>query len=228
MIRNKIKEILKKLKIFNFLKRVRDKFDKRHRALKISGDLCLEKLKLSFDSIGVQFWLVYGTLLGAVREGDFIGHDLDIDIGAFNEDNKKEIQLALIENGFFKFKEFILEGRVVEETYIFKDISIDIFYYDLVDNKMIDYSFKKDVFENIKTEKVGDTVVESGLEGYRQIATYTGFKKIQFKGMLFSVPKDINKYLVENYGEDYMIVKKEWDVPNIERISATDIISVRY
>ncbi|QYJ02482.1 LicD family protein [Nocardioides panacisoli] len=33
------------------------------------------------DTAGVAAFLAYGTLLGAVREGEFIGHDNDIDLG---------------------------------------------------------------------------------------------------------------------------------------------------
>ena len=228
MIRNEIKELLKKLHIFDFLKRIKDKFDKRNKALKVSGALCLEQLQKSFDSIDVDFWLVYGTLLGAVREGDFIGHDLDMDIGVWGSENHQAIERALTKNGFYKLTEFILDGEIVEETYSFKDITIDIFYYFMEGDQMIDYSFSNKIIKNIQRQEIEDTVVETGWIGFKQNATYTGFKKLEFKGLLFSVPKDTHKYLIENYGEDYMVVKKEWDVPNMNQINSTDIVVIHY
>ena len=38
------------------------------------------------DRNGFKFFLAYGTMLGAVREKDFIDHDEDIDLGADYQD----------------------------------------------------------------------------------------------------------------------------------------------
>lgn len=40
----------------------------------------------AMESCGVGLFLLFGTLLGAVREGDFIAHDEDIDVGLFAKD----------------------------------------------------------------------------------------------------------------------------------------------
>ena len=42
----------------------------------------LVTLKEVADEYGFRFYLAYGTLLGAVREQDFIAHDEDIDLAA--------------------------------------------------------------------------------------------------------------------------------------------------
>ena len=42
----------------------------------------LVTLKEVSDEYGFRFYLAYGTLLGAVREHDFIAHDEDIDLAA--------------------------------------------------------------------------------------------------------------------------------------------------
>ncbi len=42
-----------------------------------------------FDSLGIPYWIEYGTLLGAVREGGFIPWDSETDIGVWHVDYKK-------------------------------------------------------------------------------------------------------------------------------------------
>ena len=41
----------------------------------------VEQLIAALREAGIEAFLAYGTLLGAVREGDFIGHDSDVDLG---------------------------------------------------------------------------------------------------------------------------------------------------
>jgi len=49
----------------------------------------LQRFKLFADSLNVTFWLDWGTLLGAVREGKFIDWEQDIDLGFKKEDLEK-------------------------------------------------------------------------------------------------------------------------------------------
>lgn len=60
----------------------------------IDRDVCRRNLldvKAVLDKHNIKFWLVYGTLLGATREGDFIAHDTDTDLGVYEEDRKQFI-----------------------------------------------------------------------------------------------------------------------------------------
>ena len=49
----------------------------------------LLKVKKVLDKEGVRFFLMFGTLLGAVRDKDLISYDKDIDLGIFYEDSCK-------------------------------------------------------------------------------------------------------------------------------------------
>jgi len=49
----------------------------------------LQRFKKFTDSIDVEFWLDWGTLLGAVREGKFIEWEQDIDLGFMYKDLEK-------------------------------------------------------------------------------------------------------------------------------------------
>ena len=54
-------------------------------------------------NLNVKPFLLYGTLLGYVREGSFIKHDFDIDLGLLEEDFKRkdEIKEALLKRGYY-------------------------------------------------------------------------------------------------------------------------------
>jgi LicD family len=63
----------------------------------------LEDAASALTYSGIPFFLTYGTALGAIREGDFLAHDGDIDLGAFSEDfvpRASVLAAALIDEGF--------------------------------------------------------------------------------------------------------------------------------
>jgi hypothetical protein len=69
-----------------------------YRRKKIDKKVSRENLLIVRDILNkskLRWGLIFGTLLGALREGDFIDHDEDTDIYIFNEDRKK-----LIDNVF--------------------------------------------------------------------------------------------------------------------------------
>lgn len=59
---------------------------------KISMKL-LTTVKKLFEEHEIKFWMMFGTLLGFVRDKDFIEWDYDIDIGAWYSDYEKIIAL---------------------------------------------------------------------------------------------------------------------------------------
>ena len=63
----------------------------------------LDHISKRFEEEGVAFWLDYGSLLGAVREGGIIPHDYDIDIGVWGKDQKVIRKIILEEDTGFTF-----------------------------------------------------------------------------------------------------------------------------
>ena len=53
------------------------------------GDHLLKALASACDELGVAFYLTSGTLLGAVRQGDWIPWDDDVDVIVFREDYER-------------------------------------------------------------------------------------------------------------------------------------------
>lgn len=66
----------------------------------------LRDFKEIFYKFGIQFWLDWGTLLGAVRDKKMITWDHDIDLGVFGDDYKKIVST---------FHDFKKRGFTIDE-----------------------------------------------------------------------------------------------------------------
>lgn len=229
MVKAVIKKIIKalridKLKLYkDIMEKKRDRQEKdRREAFKKYGQECLERTKKALDNINVEFWLDYGTLLGAVREKDFIEHDLDLDIGMFYKDRSDEVVKALSREGLKKVREFRADGKVVEETYTFKGADIDIFYYFYDEKQLWCYYFYYNNIKDINSIDRDDKIYTLGWKGKKTTFTNRGLSKLKFKEIEYTVPNETEKYLIENYGQDYMIKQKNWDYVNSQK-NVTDI-----
>ena len=93
----------------------------------------LRQVKEVLDTHDVEYWLDYGTLLGAVRDGKIIPWDNDIDLGMWKK-NKEKLPFVLNDLNLKGFKiycgEFIIAFR--KNNFL---ICLDL--YDLTDGKAI-------------------------------------------------------------------------------------------
>ena len=145
-------------------------------------------MKKCFEKHDLDFGLIYGTLLGAVREKNFIAHDEDTDVFilAEQQDIFKDILFELRELGFEL-------GRYTSEyASLLRDGEyIDIYFYRKKGSKNREcdgYVIKSEVLEN--------------LEDY------------QFLGETFKVPKNPKSLLVSLYGKSWMVVDKSAKASN--------------
>ncbi|WP_446470114.1 LicD family protein [Xenorhabdus stockiae] len=155
----------------------------------------------AMNDINKEFWLDWGTLLGAIRDNNFIEHDNDLDFGMFLSDFSDEIEVALIKKGFKKIKKFEKNDgiKALELTYSFKGVNVDIFFYQHQENHMICHHFGK--FDEPKINdsvKVGTCIT---FENYCPLFDLTDYK---FQGRIFSIPKNTVEYLINYYGNDFM------------------------
>lgn len=143
---------------------------------------------------GCKYWLSDGTLLGAVREKNFISHDNDVDIAVFHDDLSPEIVRELIEAGFRVRMTNGLPEDGLSITFRRNDVNIDIFVYYFVSDSIIRYSSWSSV----------DMYTSYRIDYQYPVSK---LKQIQFLGRTFWAPEDAEHYLELQYG-------KEWRVPN--------------
>lgn len=145
----------------------------------------LVELQDLLQGVGQKAFLVSGTLLGYAREGQLLAHDKDIDVGIVGWEDQFEVANALFQSGRFEIDLGRLHGArsyhlpVLHKT---TRVHIDIFIYHPEDGKWV-------------------TGVESDF-GYLQKFAFSpfGLKSVQFLGIDFYVPDDVEKKLAENFG----------------------------
>lgn len=148
----------------------------------INRDVCKEnllRLKLVLDLNNIDFGLIYGTLLGAVRENNFIEHDEDVDIYVLAENREKFLLLL------WQLKAHDL--NVVRYTGDLLSLMCNDDYIDV-------YFFKKN---NIFNRVCGSYSVQK--------KHFKSFERLEFLGTTFNVPYKYKDLLVKLYGKNWHI-----------------------
>ncbi|EAL4711246.1 hypothetical protein DO002_02555 [Campylobacter lari] len=160
--------------------------NKKNKMVKQDAIDALRDIKIVLNNAGIDFFLVSGTFLGCIREGDFMGHDYDIDIGIWSEDYNNEIKNKILEYGvFFQYDLNWIGGLKLKHI---NGIKIDIFLH-----------FK----EHDKIYHQGDVV--------KWYNTTFKLKKYNFiDGDKYYGFEDFDRYLSENYG-NWKIKKIDFD-----------------
>lgn len=118
------------------------------RYIQLAENFLLQRIKKHTDELGIDFFLVGGTALGAVRHRGFIPWDDDIDIGMLQSDyyllkNKIDSEDDLITvNRYYQDD----GGSLVKVKFKFSEnVFVDIFTFDIVN---VDESYINEFWEN--------------------------------------------------------------------------------
>ena len=144
---------------------------------------CLYDMKQVLDSVGQHFFLSNGTLLGAIRNKNFIPHDNDIDIGILKDKFNPKVLKVIKNSGKFKLKRTLgnLENSY-EVTFRHNNgTQIDIFiYYPFIGSHNDYYTAS---YFGICNNKPG---------GFCKLEfTISGFQNLKFLSMDCQIPKTL-------------------------------------
>ena len=156
----------------------------------------LSDLSQMAQAKGTPVFLVSGTLLGYVREGQLLAHDKDIDVGIVGWENQYTLCMALQQSGLFKVSAHYLKGA-------------DTFYIPIQHNAT---GMWIDVFVYHPKGESWVTGVDFFF-GHQQSFAFTPFemKTIEFLGVSMQVPENAELNLTENYGN--------WRIPDASYLS---------
>ena len=142
---------------------------------KATEDLKLIKQVLVKNKI--PFFLIYGTLLGAYRDNEFLPDDKDIDIGIIGRDKRKLVKDSL------GFREIQFNPKFTGyHLSVKRNVFIDIHFFDREGEFYQCY---------VKYQKPCMSFP----------AKFNNFKKIDFKGLKFNIPLLTEEFLTYFYGD---------------------------
>jgi len=158
----------------------------------------LLKVRELLISNNIEYWLEYGTLLGAIREKNFLVHDNnDIDIG-LNQKNYWKVRELLDNHNTLKCKRLWRTEITIHES---DDVHLDLFFFTEKNNMMYTSAFLGNKIQ-------GGINIESGMK-YLKENIYP-LKNINVFHHRFSVPNNSEAHCEENYGENWKIPDKVW------------------
>ncbi|MFO0955379.1 MAG: LicD family protein [Candidatus Saccharibacteria bacterium] len=166
-------------------------------------------------------WLSDGTLLGTMRENDFIAHDDDVDLGVWAADFDIRVIHELINRygcRIVRLQGTPDDGMIISVQRL--TVHLDMFfYYPLAKSEKGHPSAK--IYHSIYfLEKPYNT----SNKARRYNCVYPDFKPLvrrSFKGHEFWVPENAKQHLVAAYGKDWRKPQPNWDTekdqPNLVR-----------
>jgi SAM-dependent methyltransferase len=158
------------------------------------------------DQFGYEPFLIYGTLLGAVREGGFIGHDFDFDAAYLSRATEgpaaaaelREVAFALIDAGFdVECKRTALHVHDEQDP----DVRIDLFdlYFDASDRLQFPF----------------------GVAGRTEIlrSAWQGIRETELAGHAVRIPTDAESVVEHIYGRTWRtpVAGFNWNLARTKR-----------
>lgn len=163
----------------------------------------------AFDSRGSQYALTAGTLLGAVRGGDFISHDVDTDLMVPMESFDPRVVRDLFYQGFRITRCCGFPDDGMELTLRRRRVNTDLFFLYTRGTQTYLSGYVWEPFHGGGTADWLDYEFAPFVFGW-----------LNFKGHRFRAPADPESFLVPYYGESWRTPIKTWaywvDPPNMK------------
>ena len=144
----------------------------------------------------INFFLLGGTLLGAIRQESFAGRPTDIDIGIKSNDEKKlkNSLYKITKKGGMRIKHITLKDKSRKYQIIFKSILMDISIIEKLKHKN-------------KISWIGDSDDKKTIKfSYKSLQKLISTK---LYGKSFLSPSDPEVYLEKKYGNNWRVPDKK-------------------
>ena len=183
------------------------KFKQQVRKMRKNGLEMLSMADKAFNSMGVKAFLSFGTLLGAYRDKGFIAYDPDVDLGVLDANLPENMIEVMAKYGFHLHKQNFIQttGKVIEDTYIYKGIHLDVFHYFEENNDF--YTLVAQLHE---TKDWKEANASDGFPCEKVSVIKTDFHRQPFLGIEVYMPIKTHEWLVDMYSETYMTPIKNW------------------
>ena len=183
------------------------KFKQQVRKMQKNGLEMLSMADKAFNSMGVKAFLSFGTLLGAYRDKGFIAYDPDVDLGVLDANLPENMIEVMAKYGFHLHKQNFIQttGKVIEDTYIYKGIHLDVFHYFEENNDF--YTLVAQLHE---TKDWKEANASDGFPCEKVSVIKTDFHRQPFLGIEVYMPIKTHEWLVDMYSETYMTPIKNW------------------
>ena len=180
----------------------------RRRLLKRHGVEVLSDLAEIFKRRNIPAYAVYGTLLGFVRDGKFMPHDDDIDIGVLpgkGWDAKRLVKVFLEEEKDFTFMRALMyDGYVDEVTLIHKNLTVDFFFYRDDGINFYQYCYYYQPGDNYPNDKANSVYKLPQLR-------HADIKLMDVMGVKFPVPMKDEEECEDHYGVNWRVPDPTYD-----------------
>ena len=139
---------------------------------------------------------------------DFLFDDPDIDLGVLYDELPTDLHEKMADAGFqLHHQAYFKESNTVfEETYIYKKLHLDIFYYFKEGNDYYSVIARKHESKEWKEANATD-----GFPCDRSYVPICEFEKRDFKGIQIYMPTDTDGWLRAIYSDSYMTPIKNWN-----------------
>lgn len=209
----RIKRKVHENRLLSALNRVRvNTRDSWHRnAVNKRGASTALRVIAALEAEGFEPVLTAGTLLGAIRDGKVLPHDLDLDIALRVDENSEwtRIRRILEQAGYPIIRQFSFAGNIREQTYHARGFDFDIFGFHHVDAPGMVRAYYFCRIDGIEYRHDDERSVM-----YHDIPDYTERCLINMSGVELPVPNNASDILEALYGP-------EWPVPNPSWVSGT-------
>lgn len=201
------------------------KMQRQARRLQLYGYESIAKIDEIGNSLGIQLWIEWGTLLGFVREGALIGHDYDLDFATLilSSDLYGSFYKSLRSEGFILVRQFKYDGIIISETYLYKNVHIDIDYCSYENGRIVNYEYDIKTGTKIKKDKTGYHYENLGA----YIFTLNDFPLVRgkFRNQIECyIPENAEEHIRYLYGQNWKTPDKNsnWKLLNNYEYSEED------